>query len=91
MAICKAKTVKVLKASAYSSVVSNKMDFGEAKASNHKMDVFQFFCAFNACLSAHNSSVLNTSHMAIINGNHNMVTDTRYSLPKSPTKRVPIT
>ena len=47
IAIWKAKTVKVLTASGYSSVVSNKMDFGEVKASNHKMDVF---CAFNACL-----------------------------------------
>ena len=33
----------MLTASGYSSVVSNKMDFGEAKASNYKMDVFQFF------------------------------------------------
>ena len=44
------KNSKSAHCTGYSSVVSNKMDFGEAKASNHKMDVFQFFCAFNACM-----------------------------------------
>ena len=44
------KNSKSAHSTGYSSVVSNKMDFGEAKASNHKMDVFQFFCVFKACL-----------------------------------------
>ena len=34
------KNSKSAHSTGYSSVVSNKMDFGEVKASNHKMDVF---------------------------------------------------
>ena len=57
------KNSKSAHSTGYSSVVSNKMDFGEAKASNHKMDVFQFFVHLMP-VKAHNSSVLNTSHVA---------------------------